>query len=209
LKKQANSKVKMLYWRIDCMSHKGHPYSASGAIFLDNPIRRWIQPPSELIEKLGIDPSDVAMDFGCGPGYYTIEIAKKAKNVVAVDLSPEMLKKAQNKAAKAGVKNIQFLQSNGTNIQLENGSVDLILLVTVYHEVGENEAVLKEFSRILKPDGKLVVVEVIKKGIFPGAPVQNSEALTAEIEAGNFKLKRMIPYKMYGIFFFSKKSSSL
>jgi len=191
------------------MSHKGHPYSASGAIFLDNPIRRWIQPPSELIEKLGIDHSDVAMDFGCGPGYYTIEIAKKAKNVVAVDLSPEMLKKAQNKAAKAGVKNIQFLQSNGTNIQLENGSVDLILLVTVYHEVGENEAVLKEFSRILKPDGKLVVVEVIKKGIFPGAPVQNSEALTAEIETGNFKLKRMLPYKMYGIFFFSKKSSSL
>jgi len=191
------------------MSHKGEAYSASGAIFLDNPIRRWIQPPSELIEKLGINLNDVAMDFGCGPGFYTIELAKKAKNVVAVDLSPEMLKKAQNKAAKAGVKNIQFLQSNGTNIQLENGSVDLILLVTVYHEVGENEAVLKEFSRILKPDGKLVVVEVIKKGIFPGAPVQNSEALTAEIEAGNFKLKRMIPYKMYGIFFFSKKSSSL
>jgi len=191
------------------MSHKGEAYSASGAIFLDNPIRRWIQPPFKLIEKLGINLSDVAMDFGCGPGFYTIELAKKAKNVVAVDLSPEMLKKAQNKAAKAGVKNIQFLQSNGTNIQLEDGSVDLILLVTVYHEVGENEAVLKEFSRILKPDGKLVVVEVIKKGIFPGAPVQNPEALTAEIEAGNFKLDRMLPYKMYGIFFFSKKSSSL
>jgi ubiquinone/menaquinone biosynthesis C-methylase UbiE len=209
LEKQANSKVKMLYWRIDCMSHKGEAYSASGAIFLDNPIRRWIQPPFKLIEKLGINLSDVAMDFGCGPGFYTIELAKKAKNVVAVDLSPEMLKKAQNKAAKAGVKNIQFLQSNGTNIQLEDGSVDLILLATVYHEVGENEAVLKEFSRILKPDGKLVVVEVIKKGIFPGAPVQNPEALTAEIEAGNFKLDRMLPYKMYGIFFFSKKSSSL
>ena len=59
----------------------------------------------------------------------TIEIAKKAKRVVAVDLSPEMLKKAQHKAGKAGVKNIQFLQSNGTKIQLENNSVDLILLV--------------------------------------------------------------------------------
>ena len=100
------------------------------------------------------------MDFGCGPGFYTIELAKKAKMVVAVDLSPEMLKKAQNKAAKARVKNIQFLQSEGKNLQLDDGSVDTILLVTVYHEVGESEAVLKEFGRILKPGGKLAIVEV-------------------------------------------------
>jgi ubiquinone/menaquinone biosynthesis C-methylase UbiE len=188
------------------MSHKGEAYSASGAFFLDNPIRRLIQPPSELIEKLAINPNDVVMDFGCGPGYYTIELAKKAKSVVAVDLSSEMLKKAQNKADKAGVKNIQFLQSNGTNIQLKDSSVDIILLVTVYHEVGESEAVLKEFSRILKPEGKLIIVEVIKKGIFPGAPVQNPEALKAEIEASNFKLKQMQPYKRYGVFFFTKKA---
>jgi len=188
------------------MSHKGEAYSASGAFFLDNPIRRLIQPPSELIGKLVINQNDVVVDFGCGPGYYTLELAKKAKRVVAVDLSAEMLNKARNKAAKAGVKNIQFLQSNGTNIQLEADSVDFILLVTVYHEVGESEAVLKEFGRILKPRGKLTIVEVIKKGIFPGAPVQNPEALKGEIEANNFKLKQMLPYRRYGIFFFNKKA---
>ena len=104
------------------MSHKGEAYSASGAFFLDNPIRRLIQPPSELIEKLAINPNDVVIDFGCGPGYYTIELTKKAKTVVAIDLSLEMLKKARNKAEEAGVKNIQFLQSNGTNIQLARAS---------------------------------------------------------------------------------------
>lgn len=188
------------------MSHKGHPYSASGALFLDNPIRRWIQPPSELIEKLVINPNDVVMDFGCGPGFYTIELTKKAKMVVAVDLSSEMLKKAQNKAAKARVENIQFLQSDGKKLQLDDGSADSILLVTVYHEISENEAVLKEFSRILKHSGKLAIVEVVKKGIFPGAPVQNPEALKAEIEAVNFNLEQMLPYKNYGIFFFTKKA---
>ena len=188
------------------MSHKGEAYSASGAFFLDNPIRRLIQPPSELIEKLVINPNDVVVDFGCGPGYYTIELAKKAKGVVAVDLSAEMLKKAQNKAEKAGVKNIQFLQSEGTNIQIEDSSIDLVLLVTVYHEVGKSEAVLKEFGRILRPEGKLIIVEVIKKGIFPGAPVQNPDALKVEIEANNFKLKQMLPYRSYGIFFFAKKA---
>jgi ubiquinone/menaquinone biosynthesis C-methylase UbiE len=50
------------------------------------------------------------MDFGCGPGYFAIELAKRAKMVIAVDLSSEMLKIAQNKASKAGVSNIQFLQ---------------------------------------------------------------------------------------------------
>jgi len=188
------------------MSHKGHPYSASGAFFLDNPIRRWIQPPSELVEKLAISPNDVVVDFGCGPGYYTIELAKKAKMVMAVDLSPEMLKKVQKKAAKAGAKNIQFLQSDGKSLQLGDSSVDMILLVTVYHEIGESEAVLKEFGRVLKPEAKLIIVEVVKKGIFPGAPVQNPETLKSEIEAGKFKLEQMLPYKSYGVFFFTKKA---
>jgi len=189
------------------MSRKGETYSASGAIFLDNPIRRWLQPPSELVEKLGINRGDVVMDFGCGPGFYTIELAKKAKKVMAVDLSPEMLKKAQNKAVKAGVKNIEFLQSDGKKLKVDDSSVDLILLVTVYHEVGESQTVLAEFRRVLKPAGKLVIVEVIKKGIFPGAPVQNPEALKAEVEAVNFELEQMQPYKNYGVFFFTKNAS--
>lgn len=188
------------------MSHKGETYSASGAIFLDNPIRRWAQPPSELIEKLAITPTDVAMDFGCGPGFFTVELAKKAQKVIAVDLSLEMLKKAQNKVAKARVKNVEFLQSNGTSIQLADGSVDLIFLVTVFHEVGETKAVLAEFHRILKTSGRLVIVEVIKKGILPGAPVQNPKVLTQEVEAENFKLQQMLPYKNYGIFFFNKNA---
>ena len=186
------------------MSHKGETYSASGAFFLDNPIRRWLQPPSELLGKIGINQGDVVMDFGCGPGFYTIEIAKKAKRVMAVDLSPEMLKKAQNKAAKAGVKNIEFLQSDGKNIEAEAGSLDLILLVTVFHEVRESQAVLTEFHRILKPAGKLVIVEAVKRGTFVGAPVQNPEALKEEVETGNFKLKQMQLDRNLGILFFTK-----
>jgi hypothetical protein len=49
-------------------------------------------------------------------------------------------------------------------------------------------------------------VEVVKKGIFPGAPVQNPETLKSEIEAGNFKFQQMLPYKVYGVFFFTKKA---
>ena len=186
------------------MSHEDHPYSASGAIFLDNPLRRLIQPPKELIEKLGITPSHIVVDFGCRPGYFTVDLAKKAKNVVAIDVSLEMLKKAQNKTKKAHIKNVKFLQSNGKTIELSDGSVDLILLVTVFHEIGDSQAVLKEFSRILKPNGRVAIVEVIKKGTFAFAPMQNPEALTAQVEADGFKLQEMKPYKAYGVFLFNK-----
>jgi len=81
--------------------HKGEAYSASNAFFLDNPIRRLVQPPSELIEKRALDSNEVVMDFGCGPGYTLLTLQKKTKKVVAVDLSSEMLKKAKNKAEKS------------------------------------------------------------------------------------------------------------
>jgi ubiquinone/menaquinone biosynthesis C-methylase UbiE len=188
------------------MSHKGEAYSASRAFFLDNPIRRLIQPPSEIIERLSINPSEVVVDFGCGPGFFTVDLAKKAKKVVAVDISPEMLKKTELKAKKAGIKNIEFLQSDGKTLHLGDDSVDKILLVTVYHEVGDSDAVLKEFGRTLNSTGKLAIVEVIKKGFLPSAPVQNPNKLKAEIESENFKLEVMLPYKNYGIFFFNKKA---
>ena len=188
------------------MTHKGHAYPASGAFLLDNPIRRLIQPPSELVEKLAINPTDVVVDFGCGPGYFTIELAKKAKRVIAVDLSPQMLEKVQRKASKAGAQNVDVLQSNGKKIQLPDASVDLILLVTVYHEVGDSETVLGEFGRILKPSGRLAIVEVIKKGLIAMAPVQDPEHLKTEIEVGNFKLQQMLPYRSYGLFVFTKKA---
>ena len=182
------------------MSHKGEAYSASGAIFLDNPIRRWIQSPKELIEKLGFTPNNRVMDFGCGPGFFTIELAKSAKSVVAVDVSPEMLKKAQNKAKKSRVENVQFLQSDGKTLQLEEISVDLILLMTVFHEVGDGATVLKEFSRVLKPTGRLTIVEVIKKSTFAFAPIQNPEALKAEVEAEKFNLQEMNPTRLTACF---------
>ena len=188
------------------MSHKEHAFPASGAWLLDNPIRKLIQPPSELIQKIGITQDQTVVDFGCGPGYFTVELAKKAGKVIAIDLSVEMLKKVQLKVAKAHITNVEFLQSNGTNIQLEDGSVDMILLVTVFHEIGNTATVLKEFAKVLKPNGRLIIMEVIKKGIVPGAPIQNPKTIETEVTATNFKVQQILPYKNYGIFFFSKNT---
>ena len=115
-----------------------------------------------------------------------MELARKAGKVIAVDISVEMLEKVKRKATRAGVGNIEFLQSDGTNVRLEAGTIDLILLVTVFHEIDNNTTVLKEFSRILKAPGKLVIAEIIKKGFIPMAQVQNPQTIQAEVTATNF-----------------------
>ncbi len=184
------------------------PYPASLSFLLNNPIRRWLQPPSELLNILEIKSTDVVMDYGCGPGYYTLEIAKKAKSAVAVDISPGMLKKVQERAIKAKVANIQFIQSDGRNIQIGDEAVDIVFLVTVYHEIQDHAMVLKEFNRILKPEGRLILAEVVKKSLLPGAPVQNPDILKAEIEKpGLFRLQKISPYKRFGVFFFTRNTS--
>jgi ubiquinone/menaquinone biosynthesis C-methylase UbiE len=91
------------------------PYPASMAFILNNPIRRWLSPPHELLDKLDIKSTDDVLDFGCGPGYYTLELAKTAKSVLAVDISNEMLQKVKERAFKARILNIKYLQSDGKN----------------------------------------------------------------------------------------------
>ncbi len=188
------------------MTEKGRVYPASHAFFLDSPIRQWLQPPSKLAQTLEIDLADLVVDFGCGPGFYTIEFCKRAKEVIAVDLQQGMLQRARQKADKVGVTNVRFLQTDGKSLKLHDESADKIVLITVYHEVAEPENVLKDFVRILKLNGRLIVVEVIKKGLIPGAPIQNPAVLQLEIQAGGFELEQMKPYSNYGIFFFAKRT---
>jgi ubiquinone/menaquinone biosynthesis C-methylase UbiE len=87
-------------------------------------------------------------------------------------------------------------------IDFESESVDVVFLVTVYHEIHNHEVVLHEFNRILKTEGRLIIVEVVEKSLFPGAPVQNPDTLVKEIERQKlFKLNQTLPIKKRRIFF--------
>jgi 2-polyprenyl-3-methyl-5-hydroxy-6-metoxy-1,4-benzoquinol methylase len=101
---------------------KHHGTSAIWLSFLlNNPIRRrFDKNPEKIITMLGINDTSVVLDFGCGPGFYTIPFASVAKKVVAVDLQEKMLKKAESYAEKNGVKDkIQFVQTDGEEIPSE------------------------------------------------------------------------------------------
>ncbi len=167
------------------------------AFTLDNPIRRFLDPPERLIGKLSIDPDDTVVDFGCGPGYFLIPLAKVARRAIGVDVSPRMLEKASTKAKKKGV-SIELLQNNGTGIRLEDNSADLIFLNHVFHEVDDKPTVLGEFHRILKPAGRLAIVERthdswrLLNNLRP--PVVDEKKLISEIQQTGFRFAQTIAH---------------
>ena len=192
--------------------HHGHKrFPEKQAFLLDNPIRRFVSPPERLISKIKIDSNDVVVDFGCGPGFFSIPLAKIARRTIGVDISPRMLEKAAGHAKKEGV-TIEFLQSDGTEIRLENGVADLVLLNHVFHEIEDKPTVLDEFHRILKSLGRVAIVERTHKARIPlrnlGPPVIDEKELVSDIQQGGFKFVGTVPYGNSSIVFAQKVVSS-
>jgi len=135
----------------------------------NNSIRRWLDPPSRVLDRLGLRADDVVIDFGCGPGSYTIPLARLAGRVIAIDSQTGMLEKASKYAAKNNVK-VEFYQNDGKSIPPSDSIADMIFLRLVFHELGDKQAVLKELTRLLKRGGRLVTVEKTRSGLAPTGP---------------------------------------
>jgi ubiquinone/menaquinone biosynthesis C-methylase UbiE len=117
------------------------------------------------------------LDLGCGKGDYTIAIAGvigPAGHIYAVDAWEEGLAKVRERASGMGLKNIETLKADvNKGIPLDDGSVDVCLMATVLHDIlreGTGETALEETARVLKPRGRLAVVEFKKVEDGPGPP---------------------------------------
>ena len=179
------------------VSHHAHRrFSDKLAFVLNNPIRQRLSPPERLIAKFDIGPNDVVVDFGCGPGFYLITLARVAGKVIGIDTSSRMLELAANQAKKNTV-TVELLQSNGTDIRLPDNTVDLIVLVHVFHEVEEKATVLREFRRILKPGGRLAIVEKTRPDrMFPAVfspPIVDPKEIVQDIQQEGFGFRQAIP----------------
>jgi ubiquinone/menaquinone biosynthesis C-methylase UbiE len=174
--------------------HKRFPEKL--AFTLNNRVRRLLEPPDRLITKLGLKATHVVVDFGCGPGFYTIPIAKAVARTIAVDVSSRMLEKTASNAKENHV-TVETLVSNGTAIKLDDGIVDLIFLSHVFHEVADKPKVLSEFLRIMKRSGRLAIVERTRGGLLawaPGPPVIDQATIVQELERAGFRFIQTIPH---------------
>ena len=126
------------------------------------------------------------LDFGCGPGFYTIPFAKVAHDVVAVDIQTKMLQRVSKYAEKNNVR-VRTIQSNGQSIPLPEGSFNIIFLSGVYHELAEKRIVLTELKRLLKPGGRIIVRERSEAGhLAPGCPAIEPGEVSEDLRAAGF-----------------------
>ena len=120
-------------------------------------VRDFFMPRGKILEELEIKPGSYILDYGCGPGSYSVAAAKligDAGKVYALDIHPLAIKMAQKAAAKKGLANIVAIQSDCAT-GLPDKSIDVALLCDILHDLREPDKVLSELHRVLKPGGIL------------------------------------------------------
>ena len=106
-----------------------------------------------------LPPLEVA-DLGCGEGYLTVETARWAKHVTAVDRSAGVLARAKALAARKKLSNITWKKGELEQLPIDNASCDVALLSQALHHAGEPGAALDEAARVLRPGGRLLILDL-------------------------------------------------
>ena len=114
----------------------------------------------KFIQKLDIQDDYTILDVACGTGDVGIEIIKKhSVSVTGIDLSPKMVELAQGKARRKKLDNITFIEGDAENLPLNDNSVDCLTISYGFRNISNYETALSEFHRVLKPGGKLGILE--------------------------------------------------
>jgi SAM-dependent methyltransferase len=125
--------------------------------------REWLtEHASEALIKVGVSQGQTVLDYGCGPGIFTIPSAKivgERGKVYAFEASSDQLEHVREKAKEAALSNIVTVISDSSkaSIDLPDKSIDIILVYDVMHEIDNRQGLLQELHRVLKGEGVLSV----------------------------------------------------
>ena len=148
----------IVYLGRETASVMGH----EGAAWLDRPERASEERPNLLIAALGLEPGMQVADVGAGTGYYSWRMAARVGStgrVFAVDVQPEMLALLASEMKRRDTTNVTRVLGTDTDPRLAVDSIDLILMVDVYHEFDHPREMLDALVRSLKPHGRIAFVE--------------------------------------------------
>jgi predicted methyltransferase len=180
------------------LTHRQIAGLATDASWLDRSSREREEAPSQALQLIGIRPGMVVADVGAGSGYMTTRLSPlvgPTGKVIANDIQPQMLQIIQDKARAEHLTNVDLVLGSETDVHLPANTVDLALLVDVYHEFWHPQEMLRSIRRSLKNDGQLVFVEYRKEdSSIPIAPTHRMSVadVRTEVEAEGFTFDRLI-----------------
>ena len=145
--------------------------------------------PATLVSRIPIRPTDRILEVGPGPGYFSVELARRIPqgHLELLDVQPEMLEKSRRKLEDARVRNVAFTVADaGKPLPLAPASFDVAVLVTVLGEVGDPGVALDSLHSVLKPGGVLAIHEHL-----PDPDIIPLEWLRRVVTARGFTLEKV------------------
>ena len=169
--------------------------SFHGANWLIRETREAEERPSQVLPQLGLKPGMTVCDMGCGNGFYSIEMAKLIApgNVLAVDIQPEMLHLLKLRCDESKIDNVKPLLGTVVDPQLAENSIDMVLMVDVYHEFSHPEQMMAAVRKSLKPGGLVALLEYREED--PRVPIKpehkmSKKQILKEYKANGFRLAK-------------------
>jgi len=169
-----------------------------GAGWLERPEREAEEAPSKALAALELKPGMVVADIGAGSGYYTSRMSTlvgPSGRVFATDIQPGMIELLTRRIRDEGLTNVTPILSGVEEPRLAPQSIDLAIMVDVYHELQTPQVFLRKLREVFKPGGRLVLVEFRKEDArVPILEVHKMSVaeVKAELEAEGFVLDQVI-----------------
>jgi ubiquinone/menaquinone biosynthesis C-methylase UbiE len=145
---------------------RGKVFPAANARSLLNPARRLVQSARRTVAAIGLSPEAHVLELGCGPGFFSGELAHVASRVTLFDLQAEMLQLARTRLAGS----VDYAQGDGMTLPFADGAFDAVFIATVLGEIPDRAACIGEARRVLSDGGTLAIAETRRDSDFIRLP---------------------------------------
>ncbi len=186
-----------------------HQDSNAYIAMLENPQRDAEQKPDEVVAALNLKEGETVADIGAGSGYFSFRFAAElgdAGRVYAVDVSSDMILHMNRRIRDLKLKNVVTILSVQDDPLLADESIDHFFICNTWHHIPNQSQYLELMKKMLKPGGRITVVDYFKKELPVGPPPQMKiarEDVIEQMKSGGFTLSQehtFLPYQYFLVF---------